>query len=180
MKALDECFLIVVFTHVAAQSPWFCQFLCLIWTEKHGSERVKGDMEWKNMSSIIRFYWSNEGVLVFEYGAVYIICSCWWRIWKGRECLYVVQIQKPNFLPNQGTVFCGAHVWLFILKCPSPSTFFTPICQMGDEFGGPLNTAPLNSEDFRPWLSPERTSCGGQRSNELERSRTARLWSKRL
>ena len=43
--------------------------------------------------------------------------------------VYVVQIQKPNFLPNQGTMFC--------LLMPLPRTFFAPICQTGDSSGRP-------------------------------------------
>ena len=44
MKALNEYFLMVVFTLLLDSLFMFfqkkCQLLCLIWKEKHGSERV--------------------------------------------------------------------------------------------------------------------------------------------
>ena len=42
MKALDDYFLMVLFTLLLNRVNVFLQFLCLIWTEKHGSEGVKG------------------------------------------------------------------------------------------------------------------------------------------
>ena len=39
MNALDEYFLMVVFT-LLLNTVTFLQILCLIWTEKHGSGRV--------------------------------------------------------------------------------------------------------------------------------------------
>ena len=42
MKALNEYFLMVVFTHCCGTDFMFLQFFCWIWTERHGSdERVK-------------------------------------------------------------------------------------------------------------------------------------------
>ena len=42
IKALVEYFLMVVFTMLLNRLFFFFfQFLCLIWTEKHGSERVR-------------------------------------------------------------------------------------------------------------------------------------------
>ena len=44
MKALDGYFLMVVFTLLLNRLRVFVN-LCLIWTEKHGSERVKEYVE---------------------------------------------------------------------------------------------------------------------------------------
>ena len=44
MKALDEYFLMVVFTLLLDRVHVFTIFLCLIWTEKHGNERVNVHM----------------------------------------------------------------------------------------------------------------------------------------